>query len=81
MAWSTALVKVAVEDKAENADVLAGWIGQAAPSAFEAVLDAMGPLTKEPEQPSDVTAVRRTIAQACTTVVQGAGLTAPAQLE
>ena len=81
VAWSTALVNVAVEDKAENADVLARWIGEAAPSAFEAVLDAVGPVTKEPEQASDVTTVRRSIAQACTTAVQGAGLTAPTQLE
>jgi toluene monooxygenase system protein E len=80
-AWSRALVQVATDDTAGNADVLAGWIGAAAPAAFEAVLDAIAPLAKEPDNPVDLAAARRTIASASTSLVQAAGLTGPGHLE
>jgi toluene monooxygenase system protein E len=81
VAWSTALVKVATRDVPENSEVLARWIGQAAPSVFEAVIDAIAPLAKDPDSPSDLPNLRRVIAAACTTVVQNAGIAAPGQLE
>lgn len=75
--WSSALVKLAVEDRPDNREVLNGWVQKWTSLAYRAVEGVAAMFAQLPAKPMEVREVTGAVAEVHRGFVEEAGLKAP----